>query len=130
MRIPEQPEGTAPFPTSQEVEPLKAQVAALEQLLQVYEHETVEKSRKLEQTLVDLHSHTQRLTHAESTLGILRSMLNSMGDAVVVVDQEGKFLFLNPSAEQLLGLNAGHVSLVSWAKAWDVYLPNQTPAIP
>ena len=109
-----------------EVEQLRAQVAALEQLLEVYERETVEKSKRLEQTLADLHSHTQRLTHSELTLATLRSMLNSMGDAVVVVDQQGDFLFLNPSAERLLGISPTCSSLFDWAQIWNMYLPNQT----
>ncbi|MDJ0706470.1 MAG: ATP-binding protein [Leptolyngbyaceae cyanobacterium MO_188.B28] len=113
-----------------EVEQLRAQVTALEQLLEVYERETVERSKKLEQTLADLHNHTQRLTHTELTLSTLRSMLNSMGDAVVVVDQEGYFLFLNPSAASLLGIGANCSSLSSWAQIWNIYLPNQTTQYP
>lgn len=130
MSISEQQKNSFQTTVSSEVEQLKTRVIALEQLLEVYEKETVEKSQKLEQTLADLHHHTQRLTHAESTLATLRSMLNSMGDAVVVIDQEGNFLFLNPSAENLLGTNQTNSSLQSWAEAWNVYLPDQTTAYP
>jgi two-component system, NtrC family, sensor kinase len=112
------------------IEQLRVQVAALEQLLEVYEQETIDKSTKLEQTLADLHSHTQRLTHAELTLGTLRSMLNSMEDAVVVVDQLGEFLLFNPSAERLLGIGENCSSLRSWAKSWPIYCPDQTTIYP
>jgi len=113
-----------------DVEQLKAQPEAMEQLLQVYEKETVEKSQRLEQTLIELKEHTRRLAHADTALATLRSMLNSMGNAVVVVDQAGRFLFLNPSAEKLLGLNNAYGSLGDWAQDWEIYLPNQTTRYP
>ncbi len=117
-------------PSRSEVEHLRAQVAALEQLLEVYEQETVEKSTRLEQTLADLHHHTQRLSHAESALATLRSMLNSVGDAVVVVDHQGNFLFTNPPAERLLGISPTCLSLDCWAQNWAVYLPDQVTPYP
>lgn len=126
MDMSELKKGDRPLENYTEVVQLRAKVSALEQLLEVYEQETVEKSSRLEQTLADLHSHTQKLSHAESTLATLRSMLNSIGDAVMVVDQAGKFLFLNPSAESLLGISNANSSLQNWAQGWDVYLPDQT----
>lgn len=107
-------------------EHLRAQVETLEQLLEVYEQETLDKSARLENTLADLNEHTQRLSHAEATLATLRSMLNSMGDAVVVVDLQGKFLFLNTPAEKFLGITAEQPSLQAWAETWKVYLADQT----
>lgn len=104
---------------------LKAQVETLEQLLEVYEQETLDKSERLEATLADLNEHTQRLSHAETTLTTLRSMLNSMGDAVVVMDMQGKFLFLNILAEKLLGITPDQTSLLAWAATWEVYLADQ-----
>jgi len=109
---------------------LKAQLETLEQLLEVYEQETVAKSTQLETTLADLNEHTQRLSHAEATLNTLRSMLNSMGDAVVVVDLHGKFLFLNAPAERFLGIGSDQTSLQTWATTWKVYLPDQTTPYP
>lgn len=86
--------------------------------------------RGWEQTLADFRYYTQRLSLAESTLSILRSMLNSVGDAIVVVDRQGKFLFINPSAESLLGIRPTCVSLYGWAKDWAVYLPDQATPYP
>jgi len=119
-----------PAASLDEVEHLRAQVAALEQLLEVYERETVEKLTRLEQALADRQHHTQRLSHAESTLLTLRSMLNSIGDAVVVVDRQGRFLFTNPSAEQLLGITPSCHFLACWASNWSVYLPDQVTPYP
>jgi two-component system, NtrC family, sensor kinase len=113
-----------------EIEQLRIQVAALEQLLEVYEQETMAKSSRLEQTMTDLQSHVQRLAHAESSLATLRSMLHSMEDAVVVVDHQGTFLLLNPAAAKLLGIPPDCPSLQSWAKTWHIYFPDQTTAYP
>ena len=116
-----------------EVEQLRAKVATLEQLLEVYEQETLSKSAKLEQTLVQLREHTQQLSHAESTLKALRSMLDNMGDAVVVSDRRGQFVFLNPAAESILGIGTT-VCLNDWARTWGdaygLFLPDQITPYP
>ncbi len=93
-----------------EVEQLKAQVSALEELLEVYEQETLEKSGRLEKTL-------KELAYSEDALWILKSILSSMGDGVVVVDETGKFLFLNPDAQELLGIDSTHASIQEWTEA-------------
>lgn len=116
-----------------EVEQLKAQIATLEQLLEVYEQETFDKSTKLEQTLAQLREHTQQLSHAESSLKALRSMLESMGDPVVVSDRAGQFVFLNPAAETILGIHTS-ASLSDWASTWGdtygLFLPDQITPYP
>ncbi|MBM0740517.1 phosphoacceptor domain-containing protein [Phormidium sp. CLA17] len=96
--------------TNPEVEQLKAQVSALEELLEVYEQETLEKSGYLEKTL-------KELAYSEDALRVLKSILSSMGDGVVVVDETGKFLFLNPDAQQLLAIAPTHTSLQDWIEA-------------
>ncbi|MBD1848074.1 PAS domain-containing protein [Cyanobacteria bacterium FACHB-63] len=118
---------------SAEVEQLKAQLATLEQLLEVYEHETFNKSTKLEQALAQLQEHTQQLSHAETTLKALRAMLDGIGDPVVVADQQGQFVFLNPAAETILGTRTSS-SLSNWARTWGdthgLFLPDQTTPYP
>lgn len=93
-----------------QIEQLKAQVSALEELLEVYERETLEKSGRLEKTL-------QELAYSDDALWVLKSILSSMGDGVVVVNETGEFLFLNPDAQRLLGIALSHESLQEWAKA-------------
>lgn len=118
---------------SSEVEQLKAQIATLEKLLEVYEQETFDKSTKLEQTLAQLREHTHQLSHAEASLKALRSMLDSMSDPVVVSDRSGKFVFLNPAAEAILGTHTS-TSLSDWAKTWGdtygLFLPDQITPYP
>ena len=95
--------------THAEIAQLRAQIAALEELLEVYEQETLEKSQRLEQTL-------QELLHSEDALRVLKSILESMGDAVVVVDAHGGLLFSNAAADRFSG------AIVEWLQS-----PSETP---
>ena len=62
---------------------------------------------------------------------ILQSILGSMGDGVAVADENGKFLFFNPAAEQIMGLGATDVPPAEWTKRYGVYLPDTiTPYSP
>ncbi|MCZ7635301.1 MAG: DUF4118 domain-containing protein [Verrucomicrobia bacterium] len=59
---------------------------------------------------------------------ILRSVLNSMGDGVVVVDREGRIALTNPAADQMLEL-AGGDGAVGWLSSPVTYLTDPlTPA--
>lgn len=101
-----------------EIERLKAHIAALEQLLEIYEQATLDKSIHLERTLDELQHHTERLSYAEATLTTLRTLLNGLGDAVLVVNQAGEFVLVNRAAQALLQLNPSCPSLRYWAKNW------------
>lgn len=119
-----------PTTSDWEVEQLKAQVSALEQLLEVYEQETQQKSAKLEQTLRDLQEQTQQLGRSQEALGALRAILDSMGDAVVVVDEQRQFLLSNPAAEQIFGASQLNHSIEAWMAQWTdtegVFLSDRT----
>ncbi|MDX2241811.1 MAG: ATP-binding protein [Leptolyngbyaceae cyanobacterium bins.302] len=79
---------------NEEIAELRAHITALEELLEVYEQETLEKSHRLEKAL-------KELVHAKDALQILKSILESMGDAVIVVDLSGTLVFSNNAAENL-----------------------------
>ena len=55
-----------------------------------------------------LEEHAQELARSEAKLWeqtrILRSILDCMGDGVVVADPDGAFVIFNPAAERILGL--------------------------
>ncbi|MGB3694316.1 MAG: ATP-binding protein [Spirulinaceae cyanobacterium] len=114
----------------EEVEQLRYQVAALEELLAAYEFTTTEKSNKLEQALENLRDRAQQLEHAQETLHILQSILDSMGDGVAVVNEEGKFIFFNPAAEKILGVSHTNASLRDWVQRSNFYLPDQITVYP
>lgn len=117
-----------------EVDQLREQVAALEQLLEVYEQETLDKSARLEQTLAALREHARQLSYSEEALRVLKSILASMGEGVVVADEHGSFLFVNPSAEVTLGIQPEVDSLISWlarqSQQSRLCLPDRTTPCP
>ena len=54
---------------------------------------------------------------------ILRSILHSMGDGVVVADQDGRFLIFNPVAERILGLGAIDAPPTEWTSQYGIFSP-------
>ncbi len=52
---------------------------------------------------------------------ILRSVLDSMGDAVAVADASGKILLFNPAAERILGQGALDVPPSEWSQAYGFF---------
>ena len=64
----------------------------------------LEEIRRLNQSLEE---HAQELARSELALReqtrILQSVLDCMGDGVVVADAQGRFLVFNPAAERILG---------------------------
>src|SRR5690348_10655378 len=59
---------------------------------------------------------------------VLQSVLDSMGDGVVVADEHGKFVLWNPAAERLIGLGPLHISPSEWSSVYGCYLADgQTP---
>ena len=52
---------------------------------------------------------------------ILMSVLNSMGDGVVVADRDGRFLLFNPVAERILGLGAIDAPPAEWSNEYGLF---------
>ncbi|KPQ32746.1 MAG: Histidine kinase-, DNA gyrase B-, and HSP90-like ATPase [Phormidesmis priestleyi Ana] len=88
--------------TREDVAQLQAQVATLEELLQIYEQSATEQEQRLQKTLQTLEEKAKQLEHAQSALQTLEAMLDSMGDAVLVVDKAGQTVFSNRAAKCLL----------------------------
>jgi len=57
----------------------------------------------------------------------LQSILNSLGEAVVVADEKGKLLYFNPVAEQLHGRGIADVAPENWSREYGVCFPDGTP---
>jgi PAS domain S-box-containing protein len=55
---------------------------------------------------------------------ILQLILDSMGDGVTVVDQDGNFVLRNAAAEQIAGIAPQHASPTQWSQACGVCLPD------
>ncbi len=73
-------------------------------------------------------SETQEELRSRSRL--LQSMLDNMGDGVVVADETGKFLVFNPAAERILGIGLTDSTPDQWSDRYQVYLPDQSKLYP
>ena len=61
---------------------------------------------------------------------VLQSMLDNMGDGVIVVDETGKFLVFNPAAKRIMGMGPTDGTPGEWSDRYGVYLPDQTTLCP
>jgi two-component system, sensor histidine kinase and response regulator len=61
---------------------------------------------------------------------VLQSVLDSMGDGVVVADEHGAFLLWNPAAERLIGIGPKHVSPEEWSAVYGCYLADGVTPCP
>lgn len=55
---------------------------------------------------------------------ILESILNSMGDGVIVADAGGRIILFNPEAERLVHKGLGEVTLQDWLSRQQTYMPD------
>jgi PAS domain S-box-containing protein len=110
-----------------ETDQLRSQTEALQQLLEVQERIVVEQAGKLEQTLAQLQRQTQGLTQANAELARevgeriraeaaveqlrrqLALILDSIGEGIHWLDAEGRLVFENPTAVQMLGWEAAEL---------------------
>ncbi len=60
---------------------------------------------------------------------ILTSILNNMGDAVIVADKQQQFLIFNPAAERMFGAGATETKSEDWAH-FGLFLPDMVTPVP
>jgi PAS domain S-box-containing protein len=91
----------------------------------------LEEIRRLNQTL---EQHAGDLARSEAALReqtrILRSVLDCMGDGVVVADSRGRFLVFNPAAERILGQARVDRPPQNWSRQYELYLPDRVTRCP
>jgi signal transduction histidine kinase/response regulator RpfG family c-di-GMP phosphodiesterase len=61
---------------------------------------------------------------------ILRSVLDSMGEGVMVTDESGKMMLLNPAAEQMVGRSAGGTHQSQWVERYGLFVPGTDVPFP
>src|SRR5438128_1765792 len=61
---------------------------------------------------------------------VLRSILDHMGDGVVVVDERGRFTLCNPAGESLAGMGQTEVTPNRWVQRYGIYLPDRVTPFP
>jgi two-component system NtrC family sensor kinase len=91
----------------------------------------LEEIRRLNQSL---EQHAHELARSESALReqtqILQSVLDGMGDGVVVADSNARFLVFNPAAERILGHGRIDSPPQDWSRLYEVFLPDRVTPYP
>jgi len=67
---------------------------------------------------------------ARQEADVLKTILNSIPDGVIVADLNGKFLFSSAGAEKILGNGAGKIDPAEWTTTCGCYLPDQVTPLP
>ena len=86
----------------------------------------VEEIRRLNR---NLEGQADELVKSEAALReqtrILQSVLDCMGEGVVVADREARLLVFNPAAERILGRSSGLAATDRWNPLYQVYRPDR-----
>src|SRR2546426_12416231 len=61
---------------------------------------------------------------------LFQSILDSMGDGLVVADATGRFLLFNPAAERILGIGLVDASPDDWGRIYGVFHPDRVTPYP
>ena len=61
---------------------------------------------------------------------ILHSLLNSLSQGVIVSDELGKFIYFNPSAQEILGIGARDMEISDWTTVYGCYYPDRVTPFP
>jgi two-component system NtrC family sensor kinase len=78
--------------------------------------------------------HAQELARSESALReqtrILQSVLDCMGDGVVVADPAARFIVFNPAAQRMLGHGRIDSPAQEWSSFYEIFLPDRVTPYP
>jgi signal transduction histidine kinase/DNA-binding response OmpR family regulator/uncharacterized membrane protein affecting hemolysin expression len=103
------------------VERVRAQ-EDLKTLNTTLEERVAERSAAAEQRATEL-ARSKEALHKQTR--ILQSILDSMSDGVIVADETGRFILVNPAAEQIVRLDAADtLATERWAERHGFYLPD------
>jgi PAS domain S-box-containing protein len=91
----------------------------------------LEEIRRLNQSQ---EQHALELARSEAALRektrILQSVLDCMGDGVVVADSNARFLVFNPAAERILGHGRIDEPYQNWSRLYEIFLPDRLTPYP
>ena len=60
----------------------------------------------------------------------METIFNSISDAVVVADADGKFVMFNPTAERIIGLGATETTPDEWTERYGVFFVDKVTPVP
>lgn len=82
---------------------------------------------RIEQRTAELNASQKKLRRQTQ---ILQSILDSMGDGVIVADQDGNSVFWNPAGEQIVGIGPQNVDPSKWSQVYGCYLADGVTMCP
>jgi PAS domain S-box-containing protein len=68
--------------------------------------------------------------YLERHVGLLLAMLQSIGDGLIVVDQEGNHVLFNEAAASATGMQIAEMDVYKWAASGSVYFPDKVTPVP
>lgn len=91
---------------------------------------TLEEMQEFHSALEDLiRERTEMLEEATNRLQrqteALDHILDSMGDGVIVIDQDGRFEYFNPTAEEIFGVGATEERPERWPQVFGIYTADE-----
>lgn len=107
----------------------------LEELIEARTLELQQTNEQLKREIVErqqietaLSKHAAELADSQlaliSQMNILQSILDSIGDGVIVVDNQSRFLLLNPAARQMIGQEFIYKTIAEWTADYECYCSN------
>ncbi|PZV13907.1 MAG: hybrid sensor histidine kinase/response regulator [Leptolyngbya sp.] len=81
-----------------------------------------------QQTALRVRQQTEEALQDQTCL--LNLILNSMGDGIVVANEQGQFMIFNPAAEQMFGNSATDAGVNEWSQHYGLFLSNQVTPFP
>ena len=68
--------------------------------------------------------------HLSMSSRLLRLIVDSLAEGVVVANMEGRFVLFNPAAERILSLGFRDVPLQDWSSVYGTYKPDMVSPFP
>ena len=109
-----------------ELQPSEA--AALEQMFRLREQAVSEQAARLAVALEEVREYAHQLELSDQALrrqtSILRLVLDSITEGIVIADEDGTLRHLNRAAEEILGYGLVEAPIAEWAGLYGCYLPD------
>ncbi len=108
-------------------ERLRAGQAELKKRVRDRTRSLAELKEMLRRTIADRMKADDALVRSNRTL---QSILDSIGDGVVVADENGRFIQFNPAAERILRDHIRNIPPDEWTEHYGVFLPDKVTPYP
>ena len=72
----------------------------------------------------------RHLRRLESQTQLMETIFRSISDGIVVANAKGEFLYVNPAAEQIVGMGVTDAPQEEWAEQYGTYYPDRETPMP